>query len=66
MTHDHVVTIHAVNEEKEVPYLVMEFVAGQSLEKRILINGPLDLKEILRIGMQMASGLAAAHSPGTP
>jgi serine/threonine protein kinase len=35
ISHDHVVTIHCVDEWRELPYLVMEFVAGASLEQRI-------------------------------
>lgn len=63
VAHDHVVTIHAV-EPKNIPYLVMQFVAGVSLEEKIRATGPLEVKEILRIGMQTAAGLAAAHAQG--
>src|SRR5262249_18843931 len=44
-------------------YLVMECVAGRSLEER-LAGGPLPLEEILRIGIETATGLAAAHAQG--
>jgi serine/threonine protein kinase len=64
VTHENVVTIHAVDETRGLPYLVMQYVAGQSLQERIDKSGPLELKEILRIGMQTASGLAAAHAQG--
>src|SRR5207302_3245061 len=47
-----------------LPYLVMSFVAGRSLQERIDGEGPLQINEILRIGMQAASGLAAAHAQG--
>ncbi|MCA9113356.1 MAG: serine/threonine protein kinase, partial [Planctomycetaceae bacterium] len=46
------------------PYLVMEFVSGRSLEKKICSVGHLDVHEILRIGSQLAQGLAAAHKQG--
>lgn len=62
--HEHVVTIHAVNEAKNLPYLVMQFVSGVSLQDRLEKRGALRLEEILRIGMQMAQGLAAAHAQG--
>ena len=62
--HDHIVTIHAVEESGELPYLVMQCVAGMSLQQRIDRDGPLALHEILRIGMQTAAGLAAAHAQG--
>lgn len=64
ISHDHVVTIHAVDEANGLPYLVMQYVSGKSLQERIERTGPLELKEILRISMQAASGLAAAHAQG--
>jgi serine/threonine protein kinase len=64
VSHDHIVTIHAVEEFNGLPYLVMQYVAGQSLQDRIDKDGPLELADILRIGMQTASGLAAAHAHG--
>src|SRR5262249_34431686 len=63
VTHDHTVTIHAVESAEAVPYLVMQYVAGQSLQQK-LDAGPLELKEIVRIGLQIAEGLAAAHAQG--
>jgi len=62
--HEHVVTIHAVDDSGDLPYLIMQFVAGMSLQEKLDREGPLGLKEILRIGMQVASGLAAAHAQG--
>ncbi len=42
----------------------MPYVPGHSLQERIDQTGPLELREILRIGMQTAAGLAAAHAQG--
>ena len=64
VVHEHVVPIQTVDEERGLPYLVMPVVEGQSLEQRVAQSGPLAVVEILRIGMQTASGLAAAHSQG--
>jgi serine/threonine protein kinase len=64
VSHDHVVTIHAVDDEHKVPFLVMECIIGQSLQQKIDKTGALGTKEILRIGMQIASGLEAAHKQG--
>jgi serine/threonine protein kinase len=61
---EHVVAIHAVDEWKRLPYLVMEFIPGSSLQDRIDRTAPLDITSILRIGMQTAAGLAAAHAQG--
>ena len=64
VSHDHVVTIHAVDEMNGLPYLVMQYVSGMSLQERLDRGGPLQLVEIVRIGMQTAAGLAAAHAQG--
>lgn len=62
--HDHVVTIHAVEEQNGLPYLVMQYIAGVSLHDKLKHCGPLGVKEVLRIGLQAAQGLAAAHAHG--
>jgi hypothetical protein len=59
--HENVVQVYAV-EEKPLPYLAMEFVPGETLQQRLDRVGPLEMPEILRIGRQIASGLAAAHA----
>lgn len=64
VTHDHVVRIYAVNDHLQVPMLVMECIDGQSLQQKIDRKGALEVKEILRIGLQAALGLAAAHKQG--
>lgn len=61
---EHIVTIHAVDEANGLPYLVMHYVSGMSLQQRLDRDGPLELVDIVRIGMQTASGLAAAHAQG--
>src|SRR5256714_14230413 len=42
----------------------MEYTSGPSLQERLDQAGPLGLHEALRIGLQIASGLAAAHAQG--
>jgi hypothetical protein len=66
VTHEYVIAIHQVEQEETsgLPFLVMQLVTGISLQDRLDREGPLKLKEILRIGMQTAGGLAAAHSQG--
>jgi serine/threonine-protein kinase len=64
VAHEHVVTIHAVEDQHRPPFLVMQYVAGQSLQQRLDETETLPIKEILRIGHQVASGLAAAHAQG--
>ena len=64
VSHDHVVAIHSIDVESHPPVIVMEFIQGQSLRQKIDTVGALDVKSILRIGMQTAAGLAAAHRQG--
>ncbi|MEQ9069653.1 MAG: serine/threonine-protein kinase, partial [Gimesia chilikensis] len=59
--HENVVRIHSVGEEP-IPYLVMEFIPGRTLQQQIEERGPLDLPSVLRLGKQIAEGLAAAHA----
>src|SRR5262249_28595876 len=61
---EHIVGIYDVQEDAQPPYLVMELVDGLSLQDKLDKDGPLGVKEILRIGMQIAEGLAAAHKQG--
>lgn len=60
----HVVPIHSVDEFRGIPYIVMQYVAGGSLNQRIEKQGPLGTCEVVQLGMQIAKGLAAAHAVG--
>lgn len=62
--HDNVIAIHGVSEFNQLPYLVMPYVKGESLQKRLDREGSLVVPEILRIALQTARGLAAAHQQG--
>jgi serine/threonine-protein kinase len=64
VVHEHVVAVFAVAEAAGLPFLVMEYVPGRSLQERLDKRGPLTVPEVLRIGMQTAAGLAAAHAQG--
>ena len=62
--HSNVIAIHSVSNDEALPYLVMPYLRGSSLQKRLDQQGPLSTNEILRIGSQVAAGLAAAHAQG--
>lgn len=64
VVHPHVMAIHSVSASGRLPYMVMPFVACESLQQRLDRDGPFELKEILRIGRQVAAGLSAAHAQG--
>ncbi len=61
--HENVVRVYAV-EEQPLPYLVMEFIPGETLQARLSRTGPFGAAEVVRIGRQIAEGLAAAHEQG--
>ncbi|MEZ6079350.1 MAG: protein kinase [Pirellulaceae bacterium] len=62
--HDNVVAIHNVESDRASPFIVMQYVSGESLQSRVERLGPLGIQQILRIGIQAANGLAAAHGQG--
>jgi serine/threonine protein kinase len=64
VVHEHVIPIYNVETDGDLPYLVMQFVPGHSLQTRVDEHGPLAVKEVLRLARQAASGLAAAHAQG--
>ena len=64
VVHEHVVAIYNVEADGTLPFLIMQYVPGRSLQARVDEDGPLGVEEILRIGLQAAAGLAAAHAQG--
>ena len=61
--HENVIRIYSV-EEQPVPYFVMELIPGETLQRRLARTGPLAISEVVRLGAQLARGLAAAHTVG--
>ncbi len=61
--HENVIAIYAV-EDQPIPYLVMDYIAGRTLQQKVDATGPLELLDVLKIGQQIAAGLAAAHAMG--
>jgi serine/threonine protein kinase len=59
--HENVVQVYEVGEQP-LPFLTMEFIPGETLQQRLDLTGPLEVFEVLRIGRQIAEGLAAAHA----
>ena len=63
MNHPNIGAIHGLEVESDKHYLVLEFVAGESLDAR-LARGPMDTAEATEIAIQIASALEAAHDQG--
>ena len=62
--HDHVVTVYQVGEENGVPYLAMELLRGTSLSAYLDRNPAPTVASAMRLGREIAEGLAAAHAKG--
>lgn len=63
LNHPNVATIHDFDTQQGVDFLVMEYIPGITLSAKVAA-GPLPEKEVLRLGVQLAEGLAAAHEQG--
>ena len=59
--HENVVQVYEVGEHP-LPYIAMEFIPGETLQQRLDRTGPVGVPDVLRIGRQIADGLAAAHA----
>src|SRR5262249_719027 len=64
LKHDHIVTIYQVGEDRGVPFLAMEVLQGMALEQWLVQTPQPAVAQVLRIGHEAASGLAAAHACG--
>jgi serine/threonine protein kinase len=63
LNHPHICTLHDLGNQDGTDYLVMEFLEGESLAER-LRKGPLPLKEVLKIGIELCEALEVAHKAG--
>ena len=63
LNHPNVATIYDFDTQRGVDFLVMEFIPGIILSEKVAA-GPLPEKEVLRLGVQLSEGLAAAHDHG--
>ncbi|MBI5066593.1 MAG: protein kinase [Deltaproteobacteria bacterium] len=63
LAHPNIVTLFDLGRAEAGPYLVLELLSGQTLEER-LGEGPLPLREAVRIAAETAKGVAHAHQHG--
>jgi Kae1-associated kinase Bud32 len=63
LNHPHICALYDIGEQDGEAYLVMEYVAGETLADR-LERGPLRIEEVLRYGAQIADALDTAHRSG--
>lgn len=63
--HDHIITIYQVDEDRGLPYIAMPLLRGESLEARLRRQaGPQPIPFVVRVGLEIATGLEAAHAAG--
>ena len=63
LQHPNICTLHDIGSQDGTNFLVMEYLEGQTLAER-LQKGPLPIDQILKIGAEVADGLAKAHQQG--
>ena len=63
LNHPNILTIHDVGQENGTSWIVTELIQGESL-RAIIRRGPLPLRRLLDVAVQIAEGLAAAHAAG--
>lgn len=64
LTHPHIVTVIDAGEENNRPYIVFEYVEGETLKQRIKSGGPLPVTESVAYAIEIGSALVAAHGAG--
>jgi hypothetical protein len=62
--HEHVTPIYEVEEDRGTPYIAMPLLRGTTLAAALKANPRPTVAEVVRIGREVAEGLAAAHAAG--
>ncbi len=62
--HEYIIPIFCVDEDHGIPFITMPLLKGESLDSRLKRLTLLPFPEVLRIGSQIAEGLAVAHDAG--
>lgn len=64
LDHENIVTIHAVEEERGTPYIVMEYLSGSNLRVFMQARTPVPIRTSVAIALQVAEALSYAHDQG--
>ncbi len=63
LNHPNICTIYDIGEENGQSFIAMEYLEGTSLQP-IIAGGPMPIETVLKIGIEVADGLEAAHAKG--
>ncbi len=63
LNHPNICTIHDIDEHEGQPFIAMELMEGQTLKQRVA-GKPLEIEQVMELGIQIAEGLEAAHAKG--
>ena len=64
LNHPNILTVHEIGEVDGKNYIATELIDGQTLREHLAHNEPFQLNQILKIGVQVAEALSAAHQAG--
>lgn len=64
VVHENVVAVHHVESSGKCPYIVMQYIDGESLQDMVMRDGPIDVKSALRLSMQVSDALDSSHGQG--
>jgi serine/threonine-protein kinase len=64
LNHTNIVTIHSFDQEKDIYYIVMEYMEGKTLKAAIKEKENLPVVQALKIFSQLLGGIAYAHAQG--
>ncbi|PWT87587.1 MAG: hypothetical protein C5B54_12120 [Acidobacteria bacterium] len=63
LNHPNILTIYDIGEEKGMRYIISEYIEGKTIRRRMM-QGPMNLEEVIEIGIQIAEALSVAHTAG--
>jgi tetratricopeptide (TPR) repeat protein/TolB-like protein len=64
LNHPNIATVHEFGTDSNTDFLVTEYIAGTSLDKKLLADGAMPCELVYKLGIQLAQGLTAAHDQG--